>query len=158
LHRVPNPVHRSRFLYSALPSVAPYCVPGGVKVVSEVRGLHVAGSCPLSKRVGMGRAYPQPFEFTLHDTMRWAVVSRCRTRAATFMILPTSGCSSKARGPSSCLQACLPPRKIARTSPTRLANPYPVHPSPTSLCHCKVGLYGDERVSGEGSSPLARAR
>ena len=46
-------------------AVALYCVTGNVKVVSEVRGLHVAGSFVLSKRVGMGRAYPQPVEFTL---------------------------------------------------------------------------------------------
>src|SRR3712207_648555 len=80
LHRLANPPYLDGFLVSGLLCVARYCVPGGVKVMSEVRGLHVTGSCPLSKRVGMGRAYPQPFEFTLHDTMRWAVVSRCRTR------------------------------------------------------------------------------
>ena len=39
-----KPAHLSCFLFYGLLSVAPYCVPGGVKVVSEVRGLHVAGS------------------------------------------------------------------------------------------------------------------
>jgi hypothetical protein len=32
------------FPFSGLPHVAPYCVRGGVRVVSEVLGLHVAGS------------------------------------------------------------------------------------------------------------------
>ena len=29
-----NPAYLRGFLFSALPSVAPYCIPGGVKVVS----------------------------------------------------------------------------------------------------------------------------
>jgi hypothetical protein len=32
------------FVRSAMPSVAPYCVRGGVRVVSGARGLRVAGS------------------------------------------------------------------------------------------------------------------
>ena len=38
-------------------------VPGGVRVVSEVRGIHVAGSFALERQVGTGTAYLQPAEF-----------------------------------------------------------------------------------------------
>jgi hypothetical protein len=38
-------------------------VPGGVSVVSEVRGIHVAGSFALERQVGTGTAYLQPAEF-----------------------------------------------------------------------------------------------
>jgi hypothetical protein len=34
LHRLANPAYLSLFLFSGLPCVAPYCVPGGVRVVS----------------------------------------------------------------------------------------------------------------------------
>jgi hypothetical protein len=34
LHRLANPTYLGGFFFSALPSVAPYCVPGGVRVVS----------------------------------------------------------------------------------------------------------------------------
>src|SRR5918997_4246289 len=34
LHRVANPAYLSRFPFSALPCVAPYCAPGGIRVVS----------------------------------------------------------------------------------------------------------------------------
>src|SRR5215203_5183066 len=34
LHRFANPPYLGRFPFSALPRVAPYCVPGGVRVVS----------------------------------------------------------------------------------------------------------------------------
>jgi hypothetical protein len=36
LHELANPAYLSRFPFSALPCVAPYCVPGGVRVVSGV--------------------------------------------------------------------------------------------------------------------------
>ena len=69
LHERANPPYLSRFLFCALPRCCTvlrsrWCQ-SGVKVVSEVRGFHVAGSFVLSKRVGMGRANPQPVEFTL---------------------------------------------------------------------------------------------
>ena len=51
MHRLANTPYLSRSLFSALPSVAPYCVPGGVRVVSKVRGLRVAGSFALNARV-----------------------------------------------------------------------------------------------------------
>jgi hypothetical protein len=35
LPRVAIPAYLRGFLFTALPSVAPYCVPGGVKVVSN---------------------------------------------------------------------------------------------------------------------------
>ena len=44
LRGVANPAYLRAFLFSALPRVAPYCVPGGVKVVSGVRGSRVADS------------------------------------------------------------------------------------------------------------------
>ena len=52
--------------FSGLPRVAPYRVPGGVRVVSEVRGMRVAGSFALYLRIGIRRAYRQPVELTLH--------------------------------------------------------------------------------------------
>jgi hypothetical protein len=39
---VANAAYLRGFLVSALPSVAPYCVPGGVRVVSKGYGLHIA--------------------------------------------------------------------------------------------------------------------
>src|SRR5215212_1515526 len=44
LPRVANPRYLSRFLFPALLSVAPYCAPGGVRVVSGSSGLGVAGT------------------------------------------------------------------------------------------------------------------
>src|SRR5215217_9449741 len=35
LHEVAIPAYLGRFLFSVLPRVAPYCVPGGVRVVSN---------------------------------------------------------------------------------------------------------------------------
>jgi len=43
LQRIAKPAYLSRFLFSGLLRVAPYCVPGGVRVVSGVRALPVAG-------------------------------------------------------------------------------------------------------------------
>jgi hypothetical protein len=65
LHRLAKPAYLSWFLCSASPCVAPYCVPGGVRAVSGVRGLRVTCSSVLDTRVGMGPGCPQPVEFTL---------------------------------------------------------------------------------------------
>jgi hypothetical protein len=43
LHGVAKPAFLSAFPFPALLRVAPYCVPGGVRVVSGVRALPVAG-------------------------------------------------------------------------------------------------------------------
>jgi len=43
LPKVANTAFLSRFLFSGLPCVAPYCAPGGVRVVSEVHRSRVAG-------------------------------------------------------------------------------------------------------------------
>src|SRR5918996_1351157 len=42
VHRLANPVYLERFLFSGLPRVAPYCVPGGVSVVSGAGGCHLS--------------------------------------------------------------------------------------------------------------------
>ncbi len=47
MHGFANPAYLSGFLFSGLLCVAPYCVPGGVKVVSGVGGLCLAGSYVL---------------------------------------------------------------------------------------------------------------
>jgi hypothetical protein len=39
-----NPAYLEGFPFPALLRVAPYCIPGGVRVVSEVHRLRVAGS------------------------------------------------------------------------------------------------------------------
>ncbi len=45
LHNLENPAYLSRFPFSGLPCIAPYCVPGGVRVVSSGVGFQVlAGS------------------------------------------------------------------------------------------------------------------
>src|SRR5918994_680586 len=62
LHRLANPAYLSRFPFSALPCVAPYCVPGGVRVVSIVRGSHAARSFTLDAKAGMGTCCPQASE------------------------------------------------------------------------------------------------
>jgi hypothetical protein len=36
LHELANAPYLSRFLFSGLPCVAPYCAPGGVRVVSKL--------------------------------------------------------------------------------------------------------------------------
>lgn len=43
LQGIANAAYLRVFFYSALLHVAPYCVPGGIKMVSEVRGSHVSG-------------------------------------------------------------------------------------------------------------------
>ncbi len=35
MHGLANPAYLGRFLFLGLPSVAPYCAPGGVRVVSK---------------------------------------------------------------------------------------------------------------------------
>ena len=47
LHEVANPAYSKRFPFSGLLSVAPYCVPGGIRVVSGGRRLRVAGTYSL---------------------------------------------------------------------------------------------------------------
>jgi hypothetical protein len=42
LHRNANPAYLSRLLFSGLPCVAPYCAPGGIRVVSKGYGLRIA--------------------------------------------------------------------------------------------------------------------
>jgi hypothetical protein len=44
LPEVANTAYLKGFLFSGLPCVAPYCVPGGVRLVSRVSGLRVVGS------------------------------------------------------------------------------------------------------------------
>jgi hypothetical protein len=38
VHGVANPPYLRRFLFSGLPCVAPYCAPGGIRVVSTEHG------------------------------------------------------------------------------------------------------------------------
>ncbi len=54
LHTIADPLYLSRFLFSALPRVAPYCLPGGVKVVSVFR-------CSPAASVGSGQPKLWPF-------------------------------------------------------------------------------------------------
>src|SRR5918998_4547684 len=81
MHEVANPAYIEGFPFSDLPRVAPYCAPGGIRVVSEGRGLYVAGTFALDRRVGTG--WPtrnrSSSRSTTH-TMRWALVSRCHAR------------------------------------------------------------------------------
>src|SRR5215208_5971111 len=51
LPRVANPRYLSLFPFSALPCVAPYCAPGGVRVVSEDRGLGTGAFADQIRRV-----------------------------------------------------------------------------------------------------------
>ncbi len=64
LHGVANPAFPEGFPFSGLLSIAPYCVPGGVRVVSEVRELRVTRSPSLDTRVGFGDGLPATFEST----------------------------------------------------------------------------------------------
>jgi len=47
LQEVAKPAYLGGFLCSGLLRVAPYCVPGGVRVVSNERGLRVADPLAL---------------------------------------------------------------------------------------------------------------
>jgi hypothetical protein len=51
LHGLAKPAYLGRFLFSALPCVAPYCAPGGVKV-----GSGVATTCPSGRWVLVERS------------------------------------------------------------------------------------------------------
>src|SRR5918992_1079425 len=117
LLRLANPAYLEGFPFPALLSVAPYCVPGGIRVVSAVRGLCLAGSSALDKRVGMGMPYPQPVEFTLDHPRRWAVVSRCRARPPLPLSSPRLAAPQRPAAPHYRLPPYLPPRRSARTSP-----------------------------------------
>ena len=57
-----NPLYLSRILFSAFPHVAGYCAPGGIRVVSGVRGLSVAGSC---SSLGHAHQYAAPSDVGL---------------------------------------------------------------------------------------------
>jgi hypothetical protein len=75
-----NTPYSRGFLYSGLQSVAPHCVPGGVRVVSEVSGSHITDSFTLDPRVAMGTGCSQLGEFTpdgflhLHSTWQCTTV------------------------------------------------------------------------------------
>jgi hypothetical protein len=80
LHRLANPAYISQFLFPGLLHIAPYCVPGGVRVVSEVSGSHITDSFTLDPRVAMGTGCSQLGEFTpdgflhLHSTWQCPTV------------------------------------------------------------------------------------
>src|SRR5215213_648700 len=52
LHGLANPAYLRVFFFPALPSIAPYCVPDGNRVVSGGRKLRVAGSFALDAYCG----------------------------------------------------------------------------------------------------------
>jgi hypothetical protein len=79
LHRLANPPFLSGFLCSGLPRVAPYCAPGGVRAVSNARGLR-RRSLVLDRRVRMEKSHQQPVKFTLGYDVRWVLVSRCHAQ------------------------------------------------------------------------------
>ena len=88
---VANAAYLEGFPFPALLRVAPYCAHGGVRVVSNDRGLRVAGSPALDRQVAMGMAYLQPVAFTLDYPVRWALGISMPYSAATSTILPMSG-------------------------------------------------------------------
>jgi hypothetical protein len=56
LPRVANTAYLEGFPFPALPSVAPYCAPGGIRVVSENRGLGAAAFADQIRRVRLRRS------------------------------------------------------------------------------------------------------
>ena len=50
LHKVANSPYLSQFQFSAFPCVAPYCVLGGVRVVSEAGGYHLSNTSAIEVR------------------------------------------------------------------------------------------------------------
>jgi hypothetical protein len=52
LHRDAIPAYLSRLLFSGLPSVAQYCVPGGIRVVSEASVWRRSNPRARGERVG----------------------------------------------------------------------------------------------------------
>jgi hypothetical protein len=48
VQRVANPAYLGGFLCSGLLRVAPYCIPGGIRVVSEAGGGHLSDT-PVNK-------------------------------------------------------------------------------------------------------------
>src|SRR5215203_6885879 len=50
LHKVANSPYLSQFQFSAFPCVAPYCVPGGIRVVSEAGRYHLSDTFAIEVR------------------------------------------------------------------------------------------------------------
>ena len=70
MHELANVPYLSRFLFSALPHVAPYCAPGGIRVVSKDTGNQ--GSVRLEG--GEGVVNGQPFLYRWGGWSRLAAV------------------------------------------------------------------------------------
>src|ERR671913_2321876 len=61
LHRIANPAYLSRFLFCGLLCVAPYCVPGGVRVVStEASLLHAPARLWYASEVRLAPGEARP--------------------------------------------------------------------------------------------------
>jgi hypothetical protein len=91
LHTVAKVAFLEGFPFSELQRVAPYCVPGGIRVVSDVRELRLAGSLAPNSQVAMTTAYPRRSVSyaRLRFVMGNGISMPCS--AAISKILPTSG-------------------------------------------------------------------
>ncbi len=74
LQTVANPAYLGRFLFTALPCVAPNCVRGGIKVMSAVCGSRAANSFALDTFCGHQRSnrIPGPNPYSCSGT-RWRI-------------------------------------------------------------------------------------
>jgi hypothetical protein len=102
---VANPAYLSHFLFSGLPCVAPYCVPGGVRVVSM-------SSAPLASAKG---------------SLYWeAMAARLRFARSHGRSPPASGLAQapgSRRGPPSCSLRTPYGRTLQKTPSTRSGSP-----------------------------------
>src|SRR5215211_9186839 len=140
LPEVANPAFLSGFLCSRLLRVAPYCVLAGIRVVSEVPGLRVASFFLLDWQAATRTAYPQLIEFTLHYTLRWALVSRYRARPRPPR---SSSClDDPQRRPASPSTAFLPTcsKKCSYEPPGVWVSNILPNPSPTFSWACRTPL------------------
>jgi hypothetical protein len=93
LHSLANPAYLSPFPFSALPSVAPYCIPGGVRVVSAEQ---VVKFSTFYETAAVSKCF----------VIRAAVFSACRLEL--LLVRPTFGCEFVGLADSSGIKDAFP--------------------------------------------------
>ncbi len=134
-----NPVNLSRFLFSALLGVAPYCARGGIRVVSEVRGLPVpipSQTSPRQEVSAMRGSGPRACYGVPRES------SEARFSSHSLVLLKTRFANATGRAPRADLSGSHPSSPSpARRTTSRMkavfASVYPIRSSwkrPDSSC------------------------
>jgi hypothetical protein len=101
LHSLANPPYLSHFLFSGLLRVAPYCVPGGVRVVSE-GGLLLCPS-PVARYDAFGQDYCHKFAFSRLAAPPSVTSSLLTEQASLAEVLDGEHANELAPKPKRCL-------------------------------------------------------